>query len=70
MVAKLPTMKQEAWGFPKNLMSVKPLIKDLYSNTQETGICNQGYVPRKAKLFVSDTRSLWRPDEGSTNNYS
>lgn len=70
MVAKLPLMRQEAWGFPENLMSVKPLIKDLYSNTRETGICSHGYVPRKAQLFVSDTRSLWSLDEGSTNNYT
>lgn len=70
MVAKLPSFRQEAWDFPENPMSVKSLIKDLYSNTQETGICNQGYVPRKAKLFVSDTRSLWSLDEGPTINYT
>lgn len=70
MVAKLPSFRQEVWGFPENLMSVKSLIKDLYSNIQETGICNQGYVPRKAKLFVSDTRSLWSLDEGPTTNHT
>lgn len=63
-------MRQGDLGFPENLMSINLLIKDLYSNTQQTLICHQGYVPREAKLFVNDTRSLWNLDEGSTINYT